>query len=179
MIRYALRCDADHGFESWFADAAAFDTLAQAGQLSCPLCGSAKISKALMVPSVRPARNAPPGRQGTADDVSRPAAAEAAGGHSSEKPRGASGQATGQAAAHQISERLGELEQAIAALRREVEQNSDYVGKDFATEARRIHAGEAAERPIYGEAKADEARQLIEEGVQIMPLPFIPRRKTN
>ncbi|MEX0366999.1 MAG: DUF1178 family protein [Ruegeria sp.] len=70
-------------------------------------------------------------------------------------------------------------EQAVAELRRKVEENSDYVGKDFATEARKIHLGEAPDRAIYGEAKMDEAKALIEEGVPVAPLPFLPNRKTN
>ena len=72
-----------------------------------------------------------------------------------------------------------DLEAALAELRRQVEANSDYVGMNFAAEARRIHAGDAPERSIYGEAKPDEARKLIEDGVPVAPLPFIPPRKTN
>ncbi len=72
-----------------------------------------------------------------------------------------------------------EIERALAALRRQVEENSDYVGLNFAAEARRIHQGEAPERSIYGEARPDEARRLIEDGVPVAPLPFVPRRKTN
>jgi hypothetical protein len=71
------------------------------------------------------------------------------------------------------------LEEALAALRRQVEENSEYVGTDFAAEARRIHGGEAPERSIYGEARPDEARRLIEDGVPVAPLPFLPARKTN
>lgn len=72
-----------------------------------------------------------------------------------------------------------EVERALAALRRKVEENSEYVGMNFVTEARAIHDGEAPERPIYGEAKAEEARKLIEDGVPVAPLPFLPMRKVN
>lgn len=72
-----------------------------------------------------------------------------------------------------------EMEQALAALRKQVEENSEYVGLGFAAEARRIHSGDAPERAIYGEARADEARALIEDGVPVAPLPFMPQRKTN
>lgn len=72
-----------------------------------------------------------------------------------------------------------ELEAALAALRRQVEENSDYVGIDFVTEARRMHAGEVPERAIHGEARADEARKLLEDGVPVTPLPFLPARKAN
>ncbi len=64
-----------------------------------------------------------------------------------------------------------EIEAALAELRRQVEANSDYVGMNFAAEARRIHDGEAPARSIYGEAKPDEARKLIEDGVPVAPLP--------
>jgi hypothetical protein len=70
-------------------------------------------------------------------------------------------------------------EAALAALRAKVEAGSDYVGMNFAAEARAIHAGDAPERSIYGEARADEARALIEDGVPVAPLPFMPTRKAN
>ncbi|AJE45966.1 DUF1178 family protein [Celeribacter indicus] len=72
-----------------------------------------------------------------------------------------------------------QIEQAIAKLRAEVEANSDYVGLEFAAEARRMHEGAAPPRAIYGETKPDEARKLIEDGVPVLPLPFTPRRKMN
>ncbi len=70
-------------------------------------------------------------------------------------------------------------EEALAKMRRAIEENSDYVGMNFAAEARAIHAGEAPERSIYGEARADEAKKLIEDGVPVAPLPFLPRTKAN
>lgn len=82
-------------------------------------------------------------------------------------------------AAHPLSAPVSPLETALAELRRQVEANSEYVGMDFADEARRIHDGESPERAIYGEARADEARKLIEDGVPVTPLPFLPGRKTN
>ena len=71
------------------------------------------------------------------------------------------------------------VEEAFARMRREVEENSEYVGMNFAAEARAIHDGDAPHRSIYGEAKAEEARSLIEDGVPVAPLPFMPNRKTN
>lgn len=139
MIRYSLKCDAGHGFESWFASAAAFDHLADAGKLACPACGTYKVAKELMAPVVRPTRGARP-------DLTTPQT---------------------------------EAEIALAAMRRQVEENSDYVGMNFVTEARRIHAGDAPERAIYGEARMDEARALIEDGVPVAPLPFMAARRTN
>jgi len=70
-------------------------------------------------------------------------------------------------------------ERAIAELKSKVEANSEYVGMEFATQARAIHAGDAVERPIYGEAAPEEALKLLQEGVPVAPLPFTPKRKTN
>jgi hypothetical protein len=73
----------------------------------------------------------------------------------------------------------GEKERALAELRRRVEEGSDYVGMKFATEARAIHAGEVPERSIWGEARIDEARSLVEDGIPVAPLPFRPKSKAN
>lgn len=151
MIRYTLACDKEHRFESWFADAAAYEALRTAGQLSCPHCGSARVAKALMAPAVSPAR--------------RVEAAKAAAKTAAERPS--------------LAEPASEIEAKLAELRRQVEENSEYVGMNFAAEARRMHEGEAPERAIYGEAKPDEARKLIEDGVPVAPLPFRPRSKAN
>lgn len=142
MIRYALRCDKAHAFDSWFQSAAAYDALATAGRVACPVCGSVAVEKALMAPTVQAERAAPaePG----------PLAAPAS-----------------------------EMEAALAALRREIEANSEYVGLNFAAEARKMHAGAAPERAIHGEARLEEARKLVEEGVPVAPLPFMPARKVN
>ena len=71
------------------------------------------------------------------------------------------------------------VEAALEKLRRHVEENSDYVGLSFAEEARAMHEGECPARAIHGEARPDEARKLIEDGVPVAPLPFIPRRRAN
>ncbi|MCB5410646.1 DUF1178 family protein [Pseudogemmobacter faecipullorum] len=171
MIRYSLRCLSGHNFESWFADAAAYDGLSAAGHIACPDCGSSDVEKALMVPSVRPARSAAKPEQPPRDPAAaEPAAAPAL-------PGGARAGAAPTPAAAALP--APDLEKALAAMRREFEANSEYVGKEFASEARRIHEGAAPERVIYGEVRAEEARALIEEGVPVAPLPFTPRRKLN
>ena len=69
--------------------------------------------------------------------------------------------------------------ETLAAWRRHVEETSDYVGLEFVAEARAIHEGTAPERPIWGEARLDEARKLLDDGVPVAPLPFVPRSRTN
>jgi len=138
MIRYTLKCEKDHRFESWFADAATFDRLHAAGHVACTTCGSTKVEKTLMAPSVPAKRNK--------TDLTAPA---------------------------------NPAEEALAAMRKHVEENSEYVGLGFAKEARAIHDGEKPDRAIFGEAKPEEAKKLIEDGVPVAPLPFMPQRKTN
>ncbi|WP_210530235.1 DUF1178 family protein [Rubellimicrobium arenae] len=70
-------------------------------------------------------------------------------------------------------------EAMLAAMRRQVEENSDYVGLSFAAEARAMHEGIKPERSIWGEAKPEEAKALIEEGIPVAPLPFMPKRGAN
>lgn len=152
MIRYSLICDQDHQFESWFQSAIAFDSLQTAGMITCASCGSGKVRKSLMAPNVQmTAKNAKPVLSGP-PDTALPIAP---------KP-----DTTAQ-------------DVALAKLRNDVETNSDYVGLSFAAEARAMHDGTKPERAIYGEANGTEARKLIAEGIPVMPLPFIPRKKLN
>lgn len=154
MIRYALCCTEGHGFDSWFQSAAAFDRLAAAGLNHCPVCGSTQTEKVLMAPALAMAGNADGGG-------AESGGAEAGG---------------AEAAPAKADARLEEL---IAGLRRQIEEGSDYVGKNFAAEARRMHEGEEPARSIWGEARGDEVLRLLQDGVPVAPLPFIPRRKTN
>jgi len=78
-----------------------------------------------------------------------------------------------------LREPQSEQEKAVAELRRKVEETSDYVGSDFATQARAMHAGDAPERAIYGEAGFEQAKALVEDGVPVLPLPFAPKKKLS
>lgn len=163
MIRYTLKCDHDHSFDSWFQSADAFEKLRAAGMVACTFCGSDKVEKALMAPAVRPARKAAP-------DMATPDALTSGALTPGAPSPGAPGA---------LSTPQSPAEAALAAMRREIEANSDYVGLNFATEARAMHEGAAPTRAIHGEAKLDEARALLEDGIPVTPLPFLPARKTN
>jgi hypothetical protein len=154
MIRYALKCAEGHGFDSWFQSAAAFDHLAERGLLSCSVCGSSDVTKAIMAPRVAPSDG-----DGSQNANNLPV--------SSAPPT------------ETLSAPDGKLHEMIQAMRKHVEENSTYVGKNFVKEARAIHDGTAPERMIHGEAAPGEAKALIEEGVQIAPLPFLPKSKAN
>lgn len=79
----------------------------------------------------------------------------------------------------ELSTPRDDREAALEALRRKVEENSDYVGMSFAAEARAMHEGAAPARAIHGEAKLEEARALLEDGIPVAPLPFRPRNRAN
>ncbi|UWQ29630.1 DUF1178 family protein [Leisingera sp. M527] len=169
MIQYSLKCTDGHSFDSWFQSAAAFDKLAAAGLVSCAVCGGAQVEKAIMAPRVRPGRKAVSAVGEPEPQAAAPAAPAAVPAAAAAAPAGPG----------MLSRPAGEVEQAIAELRKKVEANSDYVGGNFVQEARAMHLGDAPERAIHGEAKLEDARELIEEGVPVMPLPFRSGRKSN
>ncbi|MFD1883255.1 DUF1178 family protein [Paracoccus pacificus] len=78
-----------------------------------------------------------------------------------------------------LSQPRNPAEAALEQLRHHVETNSDYVGMSFSAEARAMHDGDIPERPIHGEARPEDARKLIEDGIPVAPLPFRPRSRTN
>ena len=159
MIRFSLCCQAGHTFESWFKDGEAHARMAAAGLLECPVCGDTRIAKALMAPAVRKTR----GMKGRAEAV--PAASTAP------KPPEADAQAPRLAAGPMPAQIVALLQR----MRGEIEKSCDYVGQDFAKEARRIHEGEVAPRGIYGEASEADTEALREDGIDVARLPWVPR----
>jgi hypothetical protein len=148
MIHYNLRCDEGHEFDSWFNNSASFEKQAKRGLLECPHCGSPKVDRALMTPNVP--------RKGriTADKPTPPVPQIPA----------------------KVADRLpDDVRAMLQKLRAEVEKNCDYVGPEFAEEARRIAKGETDPRGIYGETTPEEAETLAEEGIDIARIPWVPR----
>ena len=145
MIKYALSCDKAHPFESWFPDSGSYDAQARRGLIACPDCGSTRIAKAIMAPAIVSGQNAPRSHQeGTAAPVAL------------------------------LDERQLRLREMARHLRQEIIANTDDVGTKFPEEARAIHDGEAPARSIRGQATPEEARSLMEDGVGVVPLPFLP-----
>jgi hypothetical protein len=157
MIRYALNCEHGHEFESWFQNSAAYDEQTTRGLVTCPVCGSGQVEKAIMAPRLArtdievPAPPAPPSPPPTA-----PPAPPA------------------KAASVIMSPQERELRQKLKELRDHVTKNANYVGPRFPEEARKIHYGETEHRSIYGEASPDEAKKLHDEGIEFHPLPMLP-----
>lgn len=145
MIHYQLRCPSEHAFDGWFKSSAAFEQQAAAGLLSCPHCGDSGVTRAVMAPAL--ARR----------EAMAPPAVPA-------PPKAVTGPPL-----------PDQVRAVLQGLRAEIEKNCDYVGPGFADAARRIHRGEGAARPIYGEASDDQAEQLAEEGIEIARIPWVPR----
>jgi hypothetical protein len=161
MIHYQLRCTStaeEHAFDGWYRDSAAFEALAKAGMVDCPVCGGSQVSRALMAPAIpkkgRPSRNAvvpaPPPPPAPAPEAPQQVPAAAG-------PMPA------------------QLRAMLQKLRAEVERNCDYVGADFAEEARRMERGDSERRGIFGEASEAEAEALREEGIEVARIPWVPR----
>ena len=156
MIRYALACDQGHAFESWFQNSAAYDKQVKRGLVTCPVCNSAKVDKALMTPRIAGAR-----KRGDEPAPAPPPEAPAA---APEAP----------APVAMVSPQERELRSKLKELREHLVKNADHVGKKFPEEARKMHYGEIEHRSIYGEASPDQAKELHEEGIEFHPLPVLP-----
>jgi hypothetical protein len=137
MIRFALVCSDAHEFEGWFRDNADFDKQQKHHMVSCPVCETQSVGKALMAPSI----------------------------------------STGQRQ-EKITLAMGDEQRRMMsemrALTQKMKADADYVGDKFADEARKIHDGDTEPRGIYGEATNEEARALVEDGIDFMPLPSFP-----
>lgn len=158
MIRYTLACDQAHEFESWFADSQAYDDQAAAGYVSCSRCGSLKVGKTIMAPAL--ARTSAEERAQAAPPVM--AADQPAHSDPTSPPDGGGDEAARR------------LRDVMRAVRQYVVQNTHDVGAQFPAEARRIHEGDAEPRAIRGEARPEDVRALLEEGIDILPMPSLP-----
>lgn len=152
MIRYNLACDAGHGFESWFPSSASYDEQAERGFVTCPICGSPKVAKGMMAPAIARGSRAPVASETEAAPSVPP----------DPEPL------------PMIAEPERQLRAMLRAVRDHVVKTADHVGPRFPEEARRMHYGETPPRPIYGEASPDEARALVDEGIDVAPLPTMP-----
>ena len=168
MIRYSLRCERGHAFDSWFQDSASYERQAKRGLVSCPLCDSVNVEKAIMAPQIPRKGRTAEQRAGEEKVVrakarARKEAAEAA----PAAPATPSPESLMMAQDTEFRAKLKELRDHIKA-------NADNVGEQFPEQARKMHYGEIEHRPIYGDASPTEAKALIEEGVEVLPMPVLP-----
>lgn len=143
MIVFDLRCGNAHVFEAWFGSSDDYADQKARGMISCPMCGDAGIDKAVMAPNV------------SAKGNSRPEARNMPVAMPEKSP-------------DEVKAMLGLLAKAQAAML----EKSEWVGRDFADKARAMHLGETDTSAIHGEVSGDQARELIDEGIAVAPLPF-------
>ena len=161
MIRYSLACERRHAFDIWFKNSADYDRQSKRGLVTCPECGSAKVEKALMTPSlgrgtkkrasIAPPEPASPPEQTSVAETKSPVA--------------------------MMSPQEKEFRAKLKELRDHLTKNAENVGGRFPEEARKMHYGEQEHRSIYGEASPQEAKELLEEGVELHPLPILPEER--
>ena len=147
MIVFDLSCANGHGFEGWFGSSDDFARQQQDGLLMCPECGSESVTKAPMAPAV-------PAKGNQRSTVHRQEDAQQ------------------QVANTPMSPEVAEAMSKLAEAQTKALKNSKWVGKSFAEQSRAMHYGERDHEAIHGEASLDEAKDLLDEGVAIAPLPF-------
>ena len=169
MIRYALRCERGHAFESWFQDSSSFEKQAKRGLVSCPMCDSVKVEKSIMAPQI-PRKGRTTEQRASEERTVRAVARQ--------KKQKADAAAAPETAAPSpeplVMAQDSEFRAKLKELRDHIKANADNVGEQFPEQARKMHYGEIEHRPIYGDASPTEAKALIEEGVDVLPLPVLP-----
>jgi hypothetical protein len=174
MIRYALVCAKGHAFESWFPSSAAYDKQAKRGLVTCPACGISKVEKAIMAPKLSGTKKRGVAPAVAAAPEARTPEALAPETLAPEAPAVAGDTPVAMMSTQMMSPQEHELRQKLKELREHLTKNSDYVGKKFPEEARKMHYGEIDHRSIYGEASLKDAKELHEEGIEFHPLPVLP-----
>ena len=161
MIVFDLVCGDNHVFEAWFGSSADYDAQRARGLISCPLCGSTEVGKAVMAPAVAAKGNRLPVPTAAPDTAGSP------------------GKAVPMRGGPPLPAEMKSMLAALARAQAKALENSEHVGRRFAEEARAIHEGDAPDRVIHGEASPAEARALIEDGVPVapLPLPVVPPEK--
>ncbi len=178
MILFDLLCSHGHRFEAWFRDGDGFERQVAAGEITCAVCGDADVRKALMAPNVRTSRESEaaameaPRKEEAEPPSSAPPATIPADGTGDDRVAVSAGVPLPQ------PEKLAEAMRVLRQVQTHIEKNFDHVGRKFADEARKMHYGEAEKRSIYGEATKDEAEELLDEGIDINQVPWLPTRNS-
>ena len=138
MIKYNLKCQNDHEFESWFSNSGEFDNLNKKNLLECIYCSSKKIEKSIMAPMVSNIKN-------ESDNI------------------------------RFIKSELKNEREKLINLRKFIEKNFDYVGKDFSKRVREVYYDKKNKKAIYGTATAEEKAELADEGIDLLSIPWVEK----
>ena len=135
MIKYILKCQNDHEFESWFSNSGEFDKLNKKKLLECIYCSSKKINKSIMAPMISNSK------KNENFDV--------------------------------INEDFKNNKNKLLKLRKYIEKNFEYVGKDFSKKVREVYYDKNNKKAIYGTTTSKEREELAEEGIDLFSIPWV------
>ncbi len=136
MIKYILKCNKGHEFESWFSDSEEFEKLNKRKLLECIFCSSKSISKSIMSPMVSNSNNR---------DINL----------------------------ETINKEIANEKNKLLKLRKYIENNFDYVGKDFSKKVRDVYYDKKNKKAIYGTTTPEEREELAEEGIDLLSIPWV------
>ena len=153
MIKYSLKCAEavclNKGqFDGWFQNSDAYEKQLISGQLTCPFCGSENVSKSLMSPSIK----SPKEKEDLSSEKSK----------NSYKP-----------IVDQSIDKTVDVMTVLRTLKKEVQNNAEFVGNKFVSEAKAIKSGKSNYRAIYGNAKAEEIEDLKNNDIDVVSIPWI------
>ena len=138
MIKYNLKCNNEHEFESWFSDSNEFDNLKKKKLLECIFCSSKKVNKSIMAPMI-------------------------------------SGTKINNNETQELNENLVNEKDKLLKLRKFVENNFEYVEKNFSDKVREIYYDKKSKKAIYGNTTAEEREELEEEGINLLSVPWVKK----
>ena len=138
MIKYNLKCENNHEFESWFSTSDEFDKLKRKKLLECIYCSSKIIKKSIMAPMVSVANK----KNNELNDLNQSVKLE---------------------------------KENLLKIRKYIEKNFEYVGKNFSKKVREIYYDKKTEKTIYGTTTSKERKELEEEGIDLISIPWIEK----
>ncbi len=138
MIKYILKCQNDHEFESWFSNSEEYEKLNKKNFLECIYCSSKKITKSIMAPMISSSKN-------EKDQIGI------------------------------LNNKFQKEKKKLLKLRNYIENNFEFVGKDFSKRVREVYYDKKSKRSIYGTATQEEKDELAEEGIDLLSIPWVSK----
>ena len=174
MIKYQLICDLSHEFEGWFQTSASFDAQNQSELITCPVCGSANVRRALMTPNLAsPKRRRKPSADNISNANTSITGINGTPSSSSNQTNSSGSRDVASGASPSVTE-IGEAMAQLRQLQRKIKAEYRDVGTEFAAEARKIHYGESRPENIYGQSSDEEREALMDEGIDVVAMPWVP-----
>ena len=136
MIKYNLKCQNNHEFESWFSNSKEYEKLNKKRLLECIFCSSKKINKSMMAPTILNSK-----KKDNQIEI--------------------------------INKDFKDKKNELLNLRKYIEKNFDYVGKDFGKKVREVYYDKKNKKAIYGTTTPEEREELADEGIDLLSIPWV------